>query len=134
MLERNRWSRVKREELKWAAVEREFGNHRDVDDERSRPQEPKARQEFHASIRSVRHTRFAVHWPRELMHDAQVYRAYLKDAERLREDGAFIRRVVLDHELKREYQQFPGVPRALQPDAAGRDSGEPREHLDVFVS
>ena len=40
------------------------------------------------------------------MHDAQVYRVYLKEAERLREDGAFIRRVVLDHELKREYQQF----------------------------
>ena len=36
------------------------------------------------------------------MHDAQVYRAYLNDAERLREDGAVIRRVVLDHELKRE--------------------------------
>ena len=44
--------------------------------------------------------------PRELTHDAQVYRAYLKDADRLREDGAFIRRVILDNELKREYQQF----------------------------
>lgn len=31
-----------------------------------------------AGIRSVRHTRFAVHRPRELMHDAQVYRAYLR--------------------------------------------------------
>jgi hypothetical protein len=28
--------------------------------------------------RSVRHTRFAVHRPRELTHAAQVYRAYLR--------------------------------------------------------
>ena len=50
-------------------------------DREARPQ-----QEFHVGVRSVRHTRFAVHRPRELMHDAQVYRAYLKDAERLREE------------------------------------------------
>jgi len=106
VLERNRGSSVHREELKWAAVEREFDHRCDVDDERSRPQEPKGRQEFHVGIRSARHTRFAVHRPRELTHDAQVDRAYLKEAERLREDGAFIRRVILDHELKREYQQF----------------------------
>ena len=87
-------------------MEQEFGDRRDVDDERGRPQESKTRQEFYAGVRSARHTRFAVHRPRELMHDAQVYRAYLKDAERLREDGAFIRRVILDNELKREYQQF----------------------------
>jgi len=43
VLERNRWSSVHREELKWAAVEREFDHRRDVDDERSRPQEPKGR-------------------------------------------------------------------------------------------
>ena len=106
VLECNRWSNVHRDELKWEAVERELGDRRDVDDERSRPQEPKGRQEFYAGIRSVRHARFFVHRPRELTHDAQVYRAYLKDAERLRESGASIRRVVLDHELKREYQQF----------------------------
>jgi hypothetical protein len=47
-----------------------------------------------------------VHKPRELTHDAQVYRAYLKEAERLREEGAHIHRVLLDDELKREYQQF----------------------------
>lgn len=67
-----------REELKWAAVEREFDNGRDVGDERTRPQEPKDRQEFHVGIRSARHTRFAVHRPRELTHDAQVYRAYVR--------------------------------------------------------
>ena len=90
VLERNRWSSVHREELRWEAVEREFGDGRDVDDERSSPHEPKARQEFYAGVRSGSSTRFAVHRPRELTHDAQVYRAYLNEAERLREDGAFI--------------------------------------------
>ena len=54
VLERNRWSSVHHEELKWAAVEREFDPRRDVDDERSRPQEPKGRQEFHVGIRNAR--------------------------------------------------------------------------------
>ena len=58
VLERNRWSSVHREELQWASVEREFGNRRDVNDERSRPHEPKARQEFYAGVRSARHTPF----------------------------------------------------------------------------
>jgi hypothetical protein len=44
--------------------------------------------------------------PRELAHDLMVYRAYLRTADRLAERGATIRRVVLDDELKREYQRF----------------------------
>jgi hypothetical protein len=43
---------------------------------------------------------------RELAHDVQVYRAYERAAERLEHRGAHIDRVVLDHELKREYQQW----------------------------
>jgi hypothetical protein len=43
---------------------------------------------------------------RELEHDVQVYRAYERQAERLEERGARIERVVLDYELKREYQQW----------------------------
>jgi hypothetical protein len=127
VLERNRWSNVHREELQWASFEKEFGDDRGGGDERSRPQEPKARQEFYAGIRSVRHTRFAVHRPRELTHDAQVYRAYLKEAERLREDGAFIRRVVLDHELKREYQQFLQERNRGKSDSDGRPDRTPEE-------
>ncbi len=34
--------------------------------------------------------------PRELKHDAEVYLAYLEEAERLREEGANIHRVVLE--------------------------------------
>lgn len=127
VLERNRWSSVHREELRWEALEREFGNRRDVGDERSRPQEPKPRQEFYAGVRSGRSTRFAVHRPRELTHDAQVYRAYLKEAERLREQGASIRRVVLDSELKREYQQFLQERNRGRSDSDGRPDRTPDE-------
>ncbi len=44
--------------------------------------------------------------PRELTHDSQTYRAYLHAAERLTAQGADIRRVALDYELKHDYQQF----------------------------
>ena len=44
--------------------------------------------------------------PRELAHDLMVYRAYLRTADRLTERGGNVRRVVLDDELKREYQRF----------------------------
>jgi len=44
--------------------------------------------------------------PRELAHDVQLYRAYRDEARRIEEAGGRIRRVVLDYELKREYQQF----------------------------
>jgi len=43
---------------------------------------------------------------RELEHDLQVYRAYERAAERLSEVDARIERVILDHELKREYQSW----------------------------
>jgi hypothetical protein len=43
---------------------------------------------------------------RELSHDARVYQAFLRTAERLHAQGARVHRVVLDDELKREYQQF----------------------------
>jgi hypothetical protein len=119
VLEANRWSSAHREELKWEAIEREFGR-RDPDDVPGRAHEPKTRQEFYAGVRSGRRTRFAVHRPRELTHDAQVYRAYLKDAERLREDGASIRRIVLDRELKRDYQAFLQERNRGKSDSDGR--------------
>lgn len=43
---------------------------------------------------------------RELEHDSQVFRAYLREAERLHERGARIDRVCLDYELKRDYQKW----------------------------
>ena len=44
--------------------------------------------------------------PRELEHDARVYRASRRVAKGLQERGAGIDRVVLDYELKRDYQRW----------------------------
>ena len=44
--------------------------------------------------------------PRERNHDAQLYRAYLKAAERLQDCDARVLRIALDRELKRDYQRF----------------------------
>ena len=43
---------------------------------------------------------------RELEHDLQVYRAYEQAEDRLLDRGAHLERVVLDHELKSEYQRW----------------------------
>lgn len=58
--------------------------------------ETSTRQEFYAGIVK----------PRELAHDAQLYRAYVHAADRLRRSGSTVKRVVLDYELKRDYQRF----------------------------
>lgn len=83
-------------------------------DAREREQAP--RQEFYSGIRQ----------PRELTHDAKVYAAYLRAAERLQEQGARVRRVVLDLEIKRDYQRF------LQDRNRGRgdSDGRPDRTLD----
>ena len=44
--------------------------------------------------------------PKELAHDVQLYRAYRAEAARIEDAGGRVRRVVLDYELKRDYQQF----------------------------
>ena len=44
--------------------------------------------------------------PRELAHDAQLYRMFEIERERLEAEGARIARVVLDYELKSEYHAF----------------------------
>jgi hypothetical protein len=64
---------------------------------------------------------------RELSHDAQLYRAYVREAEQLRERGADIRRVVLDHELKREYRQWLQAHNRGRADSDGRPDRDARE-------
>jgi hypothetical protein len=54
------------------------------------------RQEFYAGLVK----------PREVAHDSQLYRLYLAEAERIEADGGHIVRVVLDYELKHDYQVF----------------------------
>jgi DNA-binding MarR family transcriptional regulator len=57
---------------------------------------------------------------RELSHDAQVFRAYLRAAERLRAGGVDIQRIVLDYELKRDYQRFLQARNKGRSDSDGR--------------
>ena len=65
--------------------------------------------------------------PRELSHDVELYRAYLDEAERLRDEGGDVRRVVLDHELKREYQEWLQAHNRGRADSDGRPDRAPRE-------
>ncbi len=76
-----------------------------------------SRQEFYADLKK----------PRELEHDLQVYRAYEREAARLQERGARIERVVLDYELKREYQQFLQERNRGRPDSDGRPDRDASE-------
>lgn len=75
------------------------------------------RQAFYAGVRK----------PRELSHDSQVYRAYLRAQEQLGGRGARVRRVVLDNELKREYQRFLQARNRGRKDHDGRPEREPEE-------
>jgi hypothetical protein len=64
---------------------------------------------------------------RELEHDSQVYRAYERDAARLEARGMEVERVRLEHELKREYQQWLHERDRDRPDASGRPDRDARE-------
>jgi hypothetical protein len=75
------------------------------------------RQTFYAGIRK----------PRELTHDTKVYRAYQRVDERLRSHGGQVRRVVLDYELKRDYQRFLHARNRGKKDCDGRPDREPEE-------
>ena len=44
--------------------------------------------------------------PRELSHDARLYAVFRAEAERIEREGGRVTRVVLDHELKRDYQAY----------------------------
>lgn len=63
--------------------------------ERHRDPDRGSRQTFYAGLKRAR----------ELEHDSQVFDAYLHVGDRLHEQGSRIDRVVLDYELKRDYQK-----------------------------
>ena len=65
--------------------------------------------------------------PREVPHDAAIYRAYQTAAARLESGGARIQRVVLDYELKREYQRFLQANNRGNRHASGRPDRSPEE-------
>ena len=79
-----------------------------LESHRTREHEPA--QAFHAGLLRSR----------ELTHDAHLCRAYLRSAERLSADGMRIHRVVLDYELKREYQRFLQERNRDRSDSDGR--------------
>jgi hypothetical protein len=54
-------------------------------------------------------------------------RGYLRAEERLREEGADIRRVILENDLKREYQEWLQAHNRDRPDSDGRPDRDPRE-------
>lgn len=84
-------------------------------DQQERSWEP--RQTFYAGLRK----------PRELTHDTKVFRAYERAEERLRGQGGRVRRVVLDYELKRDYQRFLHERNRGKKDCDGRPDREPEE-------
>lgn len=64
---------------------------------------------------------------RELSHDVQLYGAYVREEARLRDEGADIRGVVLDHDLKREYQEWLQEHNRGRSDSDGRPDRDARE-------
>lgn len=65
--------------------------------------------------------------PRELSHDSQIYGAFRAEEARLRDQGAEISRVVLEQELKRDYQCFLQERNRDRPDSDGRPDRDPEE-------
>ena len=64
---------------------------------------------------------------RELTHDASVYDAYRQATSELRERGADVRDVVMERELKREYQEFLQARNRDRSDSDGRPDRDARE-------
>jgi hypothetical protein len=92
---------------------------RDLLHEHRRSTGEDARQAFYAGVRK----------PRELGHDVQVYRAYERAAKGIAERGGRLRRVILDYELKRDYQRFL-QERNRRSDGDGRPDREEHEVRD----
>jgi hypothetical protein len=64
--------------------------------------------------------------PREVEHDAQIYRAYGKEAERIEQKGGTNLRVQLDFELKSQVQKAIYAERKADPE---RDMAEIKQHV-----
>jgi hypothetical protein len=94
------------------------GHGRDVLEGARRPDADGDRQAFHVGITK----------PRELAHDSRVYSAYMKAAERLAERGEPVRRVILEEDLKREYQRFLQAENRMR-----RERGETPEERNEAV-
>jgi hypothetical protein len=65
--------------------------------------------------------------PRELTHDAQLAGLYAAAGDRLQAEDARVTRVLVDYELKRDYQRFLHRADAEGPRTAGRPDRTPDE-------
>lgn len=117
------------ERMRDVAVLTEAG--RDLLDANRRDVEGRPRQEFHAGVRRVRGAsgppRAGLQKPRELSHDSRIYSAYLRAEARIRDAGGRVRRIVLDHELKGDYQRFLHEGNRGQPGRHDRPERSQRE-------
>jgi len=93
---------------------------RDLLESRRSDEDSRDRQAFYAGVPK----------PRELKHDAELYRAYTEEAERRRDEGANIHRIVLENDLKREYQEFLQKRNRDRDDSDGRPDRDPLEIED----
>jgi hypothetical protein len=93
---------------------------RDVLERHRRPGTEREPQAFHAGISK----------PREVAHDARLYRAYAATAERLAERGARVRRVVLEGELKGDYQRFLQAGNRDRSESTGQPLRDPQMIAD----
>jgi hypothetical protein len=90
---------------------------RDLLDANRREQDDDERQQFHSGVSH----------PRELQHDSELFAAYLAVDERLRDQGADIERVVLEVDLRRQYQEWLQEHNKGNPDSEGRPDRDRRE-------
>lgn len=83
---------------------------RDLLETHRRDQDAPDRQAFHHGVQRSR----------ELSHDVEVYRAYLQEVERLLEIDAHVHRVILENELRAEFQGFLQERNRDREDSDGR--------------
>lgn len=65
--------------------------------------------------------------PRELAHDARVHSAYSEASRRLAGQGVRVQRVVLEQDLKRDYQSFLQAPNRGRRSSSGRPQRDAEE-------
>jgi hypothetical protein len=92
---------------------------RDVLDSHSMDRDGEPSQAFYAGVSRER----------EVEHDSNLYATFRQEEARLRDElgGLEVTRVVLDHDLKREYQQFLQEHNRGRPDSDGRPDRDERE-------
>ena len=91
-------------------------NRRERDDD-ARDRDPDERQGFHAGVARER----------ELQHDSDLFRAYREVERDIRDRGGEVERIVLEVDLRREYQQWLQEHNRGRSDSDGRPDRTDRE-------